>query len=74
VEIIEDGVDGVLVPQADIGQLQSAMFALLKSSDRYLAEMCDKAQEKAYYFTKERIVREVEAVFEEVLTRRSKKE
>jgi glycosyltransferase involved in cell wall biosynthesis len=66
-EVIENGIDGLLVPPANVSMLENAIRSLLNGSDQHLNEIRERARRKASLFTKERMVKQVESVFEEAL-------
>ena len=69
-EAVEDGVNGFVVPPANVSSLENAIKSLLEGSDQYLMEIRERAVRKASLFTKERMVAQVESVFEEALNAR----
>lgn len=65
-EIIDDGVDGVLVPPADSEQLADAISALLRDSDRR-RQMSGRGKAKVVgLFQFEAMVRAYEAVYDQL--------
>ncbi|MGI6452587.1 MAG: glycosyltransferase family 4 protein [Syntrophomonadaceae bacterium] len=65
-EIIEDGVDGLLVPPRDHQALAQALSRLLQNPG-LAAEIALKGREKVSQFTMENMARQVEQVYEQVL-------
>ena len=68
-EVITDGVNGFLVPDGDGMALAAAVFRLAEDPG-LRRRLSEAARERALEFTEERMVRETEAVMEEVLAQR----
>jgi phosphatidylinositol alpha-mannosyltransferase len=68
-EVLTDGVEGVLVPPANIDALASAIIGLLKDPDRRRA-MAEQGQAKARRYNWDRIAQQVMEYYEVLLERR----
>ncbi len=72
-ELIEDGVTGLLVPSEDAVALSSALLRLLRDPElaRHLAENGQRMAVENYSF--ERLMREVEGLYTELLDRHKRR-
>jgi len=71
-ELVEDGVTGLLVPPEDSSAIAAALLRLLRDPDlsRKMAENGRKVAVENYSF--ERLIREVDALYTELLRRRGR--
>ena len=71
-ELVEDGVTGLLVPAADSAAIAGALLRLLRDPEmsRRMAESGRKVAVENYSF--ERLIREVDALYTELLRRRGR--
>jgi glycosyltransferase involved in cell wall biosynthesis len=67
VDIITDGVDGLLVPPGDIEALEAAMSRLIADSD-YRSLLGSRAQKRIQAYTAENIIPRFEATYRSLLT------
>ncbi|HZS97264.1 MAG TPA: glycosyltransferase, partial [Terriglobales bacterium] len=72
-ELVEDGVTGLLVPAEDSAAIAGALLRLLRDPElaRKMAESGRKLAVENYSF--ERLIREVDALYTELLRRRGRK-
>ncbi len=71
-ELVQDGVTGLLVPPEDSSAIAAALLRLLRDPElsRRLAESGKKMAVESYSF--ERLIREVDALYTELLRRRGR--
>jgi glycosyltransferase involved in cell wall biosynthesis len=69
---VEDGVTGLLVPPEDLSAIAAALLRLLRDPElsRKMAENGRKVAVENYSF--ERLIREVDALYTELLRRRGR--
>lgn len=65
--LIEEGVNGLLVPVGDAGALAAAVFSLLSDEGRRLARGADARRSALERFSPERMLAATERVYEEAL-------
>lgn len=70
-ELIESGVDGVLVNFADAAQAQDGVVSALRLPAGRIAEIGARARESAFRFAWDRVTDRVERVYQEILAGRN---
>lgn len=68
-DIVRDGIDGILVPPEDVASL-AAVMARLMSDDQERARLAARAPEVTTRFSRERVLRQWQELFSELLAGR----